>query len=121
MDELVKRIADNVGIDPAVATKAIGIMLSFLLKDGPSDKVKTLVDQVPGADAAIAAADAEGSSGMFGLGGVMGVGSKLMGLGLGMGQVQGVAREVIAFAREKIGDDTVNEIVGAIPGLSQFV
>ena len=41
--------------------------------------------------------------------------------GLSMGQVQGVARETLAFAREKAGEDTVGEIVGAIPGLSQFV
>jgi len=121
MEELVKRIADNVGVDTAVATRAIGIMLNFLQKDGPSDKVKALIDNMPGSEAAIAAAEAEGSGGMFGMGGVMGVGSKLMGLGLGMGQVQGVAREVIGYAREKVGDDTVNEIVGAIPGLSQFV
>jgi hypothetical protein len=44
-----------------------------------------------------------------------------MGLGLGMGQVQAVTREIIGYAREKIGEDAVGEIVGAIPGLGQFV
>jgi hypothetical protein len=38
-----------------------------------------------------------------------------------MSQVQAVTRETIAYAREKIGEDAVGEIVGAIPGLSQFV
>jgi hypothetical protein len=28
---------------------------------------------------------------------------------------------VIAFAREKAGDEAIGEIVGAIPGLSQFI
>ena len=51
----------------------------------------------------------------------MGVGTKLMSAGLGMGQMQNVTREIIAFAREKAGEDTVGEIVGAIPGLGQFV
>jgi hypothetical protein len=51
----------------------------------------------------------------------MGAGTKMMAAGLSMGQVQGVTREIIAYAREKIGDDAVGEIVGAIPGLSQFV
>jgi hypothetical protein len=55
------------------------------------------------------------------MGGIMGAGTQLMGLGLDMGQVQGVTREVITFAREKIGEDAVGEIVGAIPGLGQFV
>jgi hypothetical protein len=35
--------------------------------------------------------------------------------------MQGVTRELIAFAREKAGEDAVGEIVGSIPGLSQFV
>jgi hypothetical protein len=55
------------------------------------------------------------------MGGVMGAGTRLMGLGLGMSQVQAVTREVIGYARETIGEDAVGEIVGAIPGLGQFV
>ena len=58
---------------------------------------------------------------MFGMGGIMGAGTKMMAAGLSMGQVQGVTREIIAYAREKAGEDAVGEIVGAIPGLSQFV
>jgi hypothetical protein len=38
-----------------------------------------------------------------------------------MGQVQAVTKEIIAFSREKIGDEALGEIVGAIPGLSQFI
>jgi hypothetical protein len=38
-----------------------------------------------------------------------------------MGQIQGVTRETIAYAREKAGEDVVGQIVGAIPGLDQFV
>ena len=45
----------------------------------------------------------------------------MMAAGLSMGQVQSVTRETIAYAREKIGDDAVGEIVGAVPGLSQSV
>jgi hypothetical protein len=44
-----------------------------------------------------------------------------MAIGLGMDQMQGVTREVIAYAREKLGEDSVGEIVGSIPGLGQFV
>jgi hypothetical protein len=58
---------------------------------------------------------------MFGMGGIMGAGTKMMAAGLSMGQVQGVTKEVIAYAREKVGEDEIGEIVGAIPGLSQFV
>ena len=118
MDELVDRLVANVGIDKAIAEKSVGIILAFLLKEGPADKVQALIDQMP---AAAAAVDASSSEGGFGMGGVMGVGTKLMAAGLGMGQMQGVTREIIAYAREKAGEDAVGEIVGSIPGLSQFM
>jgi hypothetical protein len=46
---------------------------------------------------------------------------RMMSAGLNMGQVQSVARAVLAYTREKVGEDAVGEIVAAIPGLSQFV
>ena len=118
MDELVGRLVANVGIDKTVAEKAVGIILAFLLKEGPSEKVQALIDQMPGAEAAVQAASSEGD---FSMGGVMGVGTKLMAIGLGMGQMQGVTREIIGYAREKAGEDAVGEIVGSIPGLGQFI
>ena len=118
MDELLDRLVAKVGVDRGVAEKAVGIILAFLLKDGPSDKVQSLIDQMPGAEAVMQAAANEGG---FGMGGIMGVGTKLMAVGLGMDQMQGVTREIIAYAREKAGEDTVGEIVGSIPGLGQFV
>jgi hypothetical protein len=45
----------------------------------------------------------------------------MMAIGLNMAQVQAVTRETIGYAREKVGEDAVGEIVGAIPGLGQFV
>ena len=55
------------------------------------------------------------------MGGVMGAGMRMMSAGLSMGQVQSVTRGVIAYTREKAGEDAVGEIVAAVPGLSQFV
>ena len=118
MDELLDRLVAKVGVDRGVAEKAVGIILSFLLKEGPSDKVQALINQMPGAEAAMQATASEGG---FGMGGIMGVGTKLMAAGLGMDQMQGVTREIIAYARDKLGEDTVGEIVGSIPGLGQFV
>ena len=118
MDELLDRLVANVGVDRATAEKAVGIILAFLLKEGPSDKVQALVDQMPGAETAMAAA---ASSGGFGMGGIMGVGTKLMAAGLGMDQMQVATSEIIDFARGKIGEDAVGEIVGSIPGLAQFL
>ncbi len=120
MNELIARLVANVGIDQAAAEKSVGIILDFLKKEGPPDKVQALIDKLPGAEALLAAQAAE-SGGMFAMGGLMGAGTKMMGAGLSMGQVQGVTKEVIAYAREKAGEDTIGEIVGSIPGLGQFI
>jgi len=121
MDELIGRLVANVGVERAAAEKAVGIILQFLVKEGPADKVQNLIDKLPGAGAALAAVPADdGSGAMFG-GGVLAAGTRMMAAGLSMGQVQAVTRETIGFVREKVGEDVVGEIVGAIPGLGQFV
>src|SRR5258708_24792484 len=112
MDELLDRLVAKVGIDRGVAEKAVGIILAFLLKEGPSDKVQALINQMPGAEAVMQSAASEGG---FGMGGIMGVGTKLMAAGLGMDQMQGVTREIIAYALEKAGEDTVGGILRSIP------
>jgi hypothetical protein len=119
MDELIGRLVTNVGVDRSAAEKSVAIILDFLRKEGPAEKVQALIDRLPGAEALLTT-QSEGG-GVFPMGGIMGAGTKMMAAGLSMGQVQGVTRETIAYAREKIGDDAVGEIVGAIPGLSQFV
>jgi len=119
MNDLVARLVANVGIDQPTAEKAVGIILDFLQKEGPADKVQALIDSLPGADALLKAEQSGG--GLFSMGGLMGAGSRMMAAGLSMGQVQAVTKETITFAREKIGEDAIGEIVGSIPGLGQFV
>jgi hypothetical protein len=50
----------------------------------------------------------------------MALGTKLMGLGLGMGEIQNVARELLRFGRDTIGADQMGEIIAGTPGLRQF-
>lgn len=128
MNELIARLVADVGIERATAEKAVGIILDFLVKEGPADKVQPLLAKLPGAEAVMQKAASETESGgatvgaMGGaMGGVMGAGMRMMSAGLTMGQVQSVTRAVIAYTREKAGEDAVGEIVAAIPGLAQFV
>ncbi|HEY3790673.1 MAG TPA: DUF2267 domain-containing protein [Bradyrhizobium sp.] len=120
MDELIGRLAVKAGIENAVAEKTIGIILDFLHNEGPSDKVQALIDNIPGAEAAIAASGNGGGLGRLMDGGLMALGAKLMGLGLGMAQIQNIARELFRFGRDKIGADGMGEIIAGTPGLSQF-
>ena len=124
MDELIARLVADVGIDRATAEKAVGIILEFLVKEGPADKVQPLLAKLTGAEAVMqrAATESDSAGLMAGaMGGVMGAGMRMMSAGLSMGQVQSVTRAVIAYTREKAGEDAVGEIVAAIPGLAQFV
>ena len=122
MNELIERLVANVGVDRASAETALGIILDFLAKEGPPEKVQTLIERMPGADQLIASAREGEGGGLFGgMGGVMAVGSRMMAAGLDMGQIQGITRETIGYAREKAGEDVVGDIVAAIPGLDQFV
>ena len=119
MDELIGRLAEKAGIEKAVAEKSVGIMLGFLRNEGPADTVQALIDNIPGAEAVIAASGSGGLSRLMG-GGLMALGAKLMGLGLGMAQIQNIARELFRFGRDKIGADQMGEIIAGTRGLKEL-
>jgi hypothetical protein len=121
MTELIDRVVSQVGIDRPIAEKAVGIILDFLSKEGAPEKVQALLARLPGHETLIADAAGE-SGGMFAsMGGIMGVGSRLMGLGLGMGEIQNVIRELMAYAREQGAGDALTDIAASIPGLSAYI
>ena len=126
MEDLIARIVTNVGIDDATARGAVRTILSFLYQEGDRDKVVTLLERIPGSEGFVETTEDDSMGTLGGLGGMMGGGAmavlgKLQGLGLGMGQIQGVTQETVDFARERGGRDIVDDIVRSIPGLGQFV
>lgn len=126
MDELITRISTQIGIGESVARDAVRTILTFLYREGDRDKVVALAERIPGAEAYVNRSEPDDAGTLGGLGGLMGGGAmavlgKLQALGLGMGQIQGVTKETVAFAREKGGADLVDDIVASIPGLGQFV
>ena len=128
MDELISRVITASGLNEELARKAIGIILAFLQKEGPATEIGELMAALPGAQE-LANAEGGAKRGLMGMvggmmgggGGVMALGGQLMGAGLSMGQIQSVSKEMFAVGREKAGEDAMGAIVGAIPGLGQFV
>jgi hypothetical protein len=131
MNEMVDQIAARVGIAPAVAEKAVGMMLGFLQREAADGPVARMIEAIPGASDLVAQYNGEGQSGGGGLlgsimgalggGGVMALGQQLMSEGLGMGEITTLAKETIAIAEQHAGKDVVDEVVASVPGLSQFV
>jgi hypothetical protein len=127
MEELIARVTQKTGLEQATARKAIGIILGYLQKEGPQAEVNQLIAALPGAQEAIEESKAGGNGGgLMGMmgsmgGGVMALGGQLMGVGVSMGQMQPLGKELFAYGREKAGEDVMGPIVGSIPGLSQFV
>jgi len=119
MDEFIGRLVTDFGVDRPTIEKALGIILDFLAKEGPADKVQPLLAKFPGAQALMQQAASDGGNG--GMGGVMGAGMRLMAAGLSMDQAQDITRRFVAYACGKVGEGEIGELVGAIPGLSQFV
>lgn len=114
MEDLIAQIAAEAGVDSAAARQALGLILAFLRQEGPRAEVDTLFAAFPGAaEAATAGGEAAG--------GLMGLAGKLSELGFGMAEMQAAGRQIFAYAREKVGDEAVGQLVAAIPGLAQFV
>ena len=135
MHNLIARVATAANIPPEIARKAVALIGDFIQREAPEEAVRDLFDKATEFPAIIASSTSTGgegmgsglrglmgvSSGAMGGGGLMALGSELMGLGLGMDQIETVGREDFAFMREVAGDETVGEIAASIPGLSQFI
>jgi hypothetical protein len=135
MDNLIARVATAANLSPDIARKAVALIVDFIQREASEDAVRDLFSKAPELQAIVASGASTGGEGMgFGLKGLMGIaagamgggglmalGGELMGLGLGMDQIQTAGREVFAYAREVAGDQTIGEITASIPGLAQFI
>lgn len=127
MDELIARVSTAIGVDAQVAKTAIGEVLAFLHKELPEGPVSEFLDKVAGSREAVEEAAAAGGAGGGGLlgnllnSGLMGLATKLNGLGLDMGQIQKLGHEIFGYAETVVGKEKVQQIAASIPGLSQFL
>lgn len=120
MDYLIGRLAAGKGVDRTAAEKVVGIVLQFLCKEGPTERLQAPIQRMPGADAAMpVSSPSSRSPGMSGA--LMVVGAQTVAAGLSISKRQAVTRKTVSFARNHAGGDAVGDIVGAIPGLGRFV
>ncbi len=98
MQEIIDQIATKIGIDPAVADKAVDMIVNYIASQAPAEYVDMIKQHVPGfdelatvgADHAQAAEAESGGGGLMGaLGGLMGGGGIAGAIGSLMGGAQG--------------------------------
>jgi len=133
MRELLTRVCEVTGLDETAALPAIGHVLRFVRDHAPASYVSELIDKLPGANQAIAAADAASDAGvtatigfvkgLFGFGQTkMNVLSGQLGnLGLSEKQARALLKEVLAYAETLVGKESVVKMTAAMPYLSEFI
>ncbi len=128
MEEIISRIASAAGISEEMAQTAVKIILNFLAKEAPEDKVDMLAEALGATELLESASDNGGSgllggllSSMGGMGGAMAAMNELNSAGLGMGEVKSVAGEMISAAKENVDESIVDEVISSVPGLSQIL
>ncbi|MGD0722375.1 MAG: DUF2267 domain-containing protein, partial [Roseiarcus sp.] len=111
MDNLIARVATAADIQPDTARQAISLVVDFIKRDAPQDAVDKLLASAPALNAIVASGATTSGEGMGGLfkglmgvasgamggGGIMALGAQLMGLGLGMGEIQTIGKEIFAY------------------------
>ncbi|WP_319495772.1 DUF2267 domain-containing protein [uncultured Cohaesibacter sp.] len=133
MEQIIARIASAAGISEDLAMTAVKIILNFLAKEAPEDKMNMLVSALGAQELMDQAAEAgNGGGGLLGglmgaMGGMGGIGGAMAALnqltseGLSMGEVQTVATELISAAKENADESLVDDVVNSVPALSQIL
>ncbi|MFD2236393.1 DUF2267 domain-containing protein [Aureimonas populi] len=116
MQDLYARIAGAADTSEDVARQSVAHILAFMQAESDDPAVGRMVAETPGASEALAATD-----GADGSGGIMGLGARLMALGLDMGQIRAVAEELVSFSKAQLGEETVDDAIASVPALAQFV
>ncbi len=126
MEELVSRLMTRAEIDQPTASSALVIILNFLRGECAPEVFEKVLNVLPGSRETLPPPEPKGVVGSM-LGGLLGASGGLMaamsaltGAGLNLEQIQTVTREVLSFARDKGGNDLVEEVTGEIPQLQMF-
>lgn len=133
--EIVDSVAARIGVDPAVAEKAVGMLLSVLEHESGGTAIAGIFSKIPGADDLarnndVMAASGGQGGGLFSsltsaLGGLLGdkAGamvngfSQLQSLGLDTGQIEQAGETLISQAKTAAGPTAFDSLVEAVPAL----
>lgn len=141
MDELIQQLTNKLGIDASVATAATGKAMALVKEHAGDDLFEKISAAIPGASesaqqgAAEPVAAAENSGGgMLGklagmassalgssAGGGLEIGAALGAAGLPTNQMGDFVTTLVAFLKDKLGDEVTEQILGKFPMLKSLL
>jgi len=121
MDDLVAYLRTRLDVDETTARAVVVIVIQFLGKEAPADLLAPLFAVHPWAEAPEVDVTELSERHFGGMARLMLVADRMMAHGLTMAQVQFAVHEIVAYARTTVGEEPVNRLVRAVPGLRQVV
>ncbi len=136
MEEIIRAVAEKVGLDEETAQSVVGTLLSFVRDAADEEGANALLDQLPGAQELVdgAGGESEGGGGLMGmlggmlggsLGSAMSAFSQLQEKGLDMDQIGEAGKTLFGQLSEQLDSDLVRRVVanvaGNIPGVGGYL
>ena len=136
MEEIIRAVAEKVGLDEETAQSVVGTLLSFVRDAADEEDANALLDQLPGAQELVdgASGESEGGGGLMGmlggmlggsLGSAMSAFSQLQEKGLDMDQIGEAGKTLFGQLSEQLDSDLVRRVVANvaenIPGVGGYL
>ena len=134
MDDLIRMVAERLGLEEETAQKVVGTLLSFVRDAADEEDASTLMERLPDAQGLMDSAAGEDGGGLMGmlggmLGGSMGAAmsafSRLQEQGLDMDQIGEAGRTMFGYLSENLDSDLVRRVVAKmaenIPGIGDYL
>lgn len=124
INDIIKNIAAQMGLDEGIATKGVGIVMAMLQKFGDVGALSQLFEKIPGAgelaQSSISDLETGGGGLMSMVGGLLGGGAgdaakaleALKGLGLDMDQGKQLTSLVGSAIKDNAGADVLDAVLG---------
>jgi hypothetical protein len=110
MDDLIGRLVAHAGVDRTAAVRAVGVIAQLPLNEEPLATARARIRPMRSPRATMSASSSSVRSPR-----ILGV------IGGAVDQIHAIAGETPKLAREKAREGASGTIVGALPGLGQFV
>ena len=150
IEQFIAQAAEKFGIDADTTRNLTGQLLAMFRDDGDDEDFNALAEAVPGAaelaeGSAPAAKEESGggllggfggfggggggllggladkAAGALGAGGIADMIGKFSGAGLDLDSAGGFVQSLVAFLKDKVGDDLVAKLASKVPGLGSLL